>query len=639
MELVEGDTLSGHCAAARLDLRQRVALLVDLCDAVAHAHRHSVLHRDIKPSNVLVDADGHLTLIDFGIAKSLDRTDPGLTADRAPMTPRYAAPEQLRGEAPTTSSDIWQLGALAYELLAGVPAREHEAASIVPPSRHPALRDPSLAILRKQLAGDLDAIIMRALRDEADARYISVAELGADLRLWLEARPVSARRGERGYLLRRFVRVHRWAVGFAALAACAVLAGGLAALLQAREARLHAAEAEDVAHLLAEILVASTNAPNLHSMTLRDFFAHATETALNDSRLTPRRRTKLLYGLSLRAKDLRDMALAERAARGMLLHAPAVAGPQSLQVAVSHDFVAGALLLARGHAAIAEAERHLAVAEAMYRDLDLLDNYEYTTTHLREIIRLEHVRGDPAAMLREARRTMEAMRGMPPDFVLNMQVMVVWALMFDEQFAAAAAEAAELVQIAEHTAESRPALNNMLDWLRGIACRAEARHDPEAALARCSSLLAGREQPAQTRLASRALLGLGIAQAALGDSVAALESLRRGEATLLALEGENLLSADLQDTREAMAAILLQHGDAAAAAALQRPLLALLQDHFGPDHPDTQRIALSLAESELALGLDPQATFRLAELPPEALRPSLAARHAALLVRLAESAR
>lgn len=640
MELIDGDIITRHCDSHRLDLRQRVTLLVELCDAVAHAHRHSILHRDIKPSNVLVDGEGHLTLIDFGIAKSLDAVDDGLTRDRAPMTPRYAAPEQLRGEAPTTSSDIWQLGALGYELLAGVPAREREDSRIVPPSRHPELAAPGNAALRRQLAGDLDAILMRALREEPEQRYGSATELAGELRDWLHGRPVAARRGERGYLIRRFVRVHRWAVGFAGLALIATLVGGIASLLFAREAQRQAAEAENVAALLAEMFVSSTNAPNLSSMSLGDFFANATGIALEDPRLTPKRRTDLLYDLSVRAKDLRDMDLAERAARGMLEHAPAIEGPSSLHVAVSHDFVAGTALMARGRAAIAEAEEHLAAAEAIYRKLDLLENIEYSTTHLREVIRIEHVRGDSAAMVREARRTIELMRkqGKPLDFVLNMQAMLLWALSFDEQLDAAAAEAAEMVRTAERTAVDQPALGNMLNWLRGMACRDEARTNPEAALVRCRELLGEREQAPRTRVDVRALLGLGEAQAALGERAAAIASLRRGEAALLAIEGENLRSADLQALREALARTLLAEGEAEQSAAVLEPLLEFMQEQFGAEHPDSVRLELSLAEAELALGRVEQARARVSGLPSAALPPVQAARHEALLSRLPRDA-
>lgn len=630
MELVEGDILTRHCDSRLLDTRQRVALLVELCEAIAHAHRHSILHRDIKPSNVLVDHEGHLTLIDFGIAKSLDTSEDALTRERAPMTPRYAAPEQLRGERPTTSSDIWQLGALAYELLAGVPAREAEHGDIVAPSRQPQLAGPTSAGLRRALSGDLDAIVMRALREEPEQRYPSASQLATDLRDWLQGRPVAARRNERGYLARQFLRRHRWAAGFAALALIAIVAGSAASLMLAREARRQATEATNTAELLAEMFVSSRSAPNLSSMSLRDFFANATEIALSDPRLPPLQRTDLLYDLSSRAKDLRDFDLAERAARGMLASAPAVSGPASLQVAVGHDFVAGAVLLARGRAGLADAEMHLAKAEALYRQLDLLQNPEYTTTHLREVIRVQQLRGDSAAQLREARRAIAAMGHLPPDLVLNMRPLVVTALLADGQPDAAAEEAVAILRDAEAAIPERPRLANMRDWLRSIACHAEAHRDAAAAIAQCSTLLADLGPEPSTRIAARALLGLGLAHGASGDTAAAIAALQRGAAILQALEGDDLRSPERQALHEALGRQLLRAGDAQAAVERLVPLAAHLDDYLGPQHPVSLRVRLDLAEGKAALGRSADADRLLAAIEPAALPAALRARHARL---------
>jgi hypothetical protein len=409
-----------------------------------------------------------------------------------------------------------------------------------------------------------------------------------------------------------------------------LLAGGTGAALLAREARHQADDAENVAALLTEMFVSGRSAPTLPSMSLRDFFAHAVDIALTDERLTPMRRCDLLYSLTVRAKDLYAFDLAERAARGLLQYAPDVAGPASLYVAVGHDFVASAAMLARGSDAISEAEDHLAQAEALYRELDLLDNVEYKTSHLRERIRLEQVRGDAVAMLQAAQRAMHAVQGMRPDRLLNMQVMVVWALMADEQHAAAAAEAASIVEATLSAAERDPALNNMLGWVQAIACRAEARHDPAAALARCGALLAGRENAPITRTAARALFGLGEAQAALGDDSVALVTLRRAEAMLLALEGEDVRSAELQGVREALARQLLRVGDAATAVSLQASMVDQRESYLGPHHPDAQRVRLDLAESLRSLGRNDEAADRITSLDPDKLSPSLAARFAAL---------
>jgi eukaryotic-like serine/threonine-protein kinase len=250
MEHVDGRPL--HEAAAGRPLEARLALFLQLADAVAHAHRHLLVHRDLKPGNVLVDADGRVKLLDFGIAKALDpleAADAALTAaGPRPFTPQYASPEQVRGEPVSTATDIYSLGVLLYQMLTGVRPTGQRATSVAEvaqavlqeqptrPSRLSAAEvlDPQWWQTRKRLEGDLDNILLKALEKAPDQRYVSVDAMAADVRAFLEGRPVSARAAGPLYVAGKFVRRHRLAVAAGALGAVGLVAGLAAALAQGR---------------------------------------------------------------------------------------------------------------------------------------------------------------------------------------------------------------------------------------------------------------------------------------------------------------------------------------------------------------------------------------------------------------------
>jgi tetratricopeptide (TPR) repeat protein len=246
MEHVHGRQLDQ--AAALLPLRGRLALFLQLADAVAHAHRHLLVHRDLKPGNVLVDAQGEVPqvkLLDFGIAKALQAGGAEATATAlAAYTPRYASPEQVGGEPISTATDIYSLGVILYELLTGQPPYalgDTSAAAAARAVLEEEPRRPSAVAgsreLRRQLAGDLDNIVLKALEKAPERRYASVDALAADLRAHLGGHPVSAHAPGRAYVLGKLVRRHRGASA-GVLASVLLLAGGVAATLwQAQQAR------------------------------------------------------------------------------------------------------------------------------------------------------------------------------------------------------------------------------------------------------------------------------------------------------------------------------------------------------------------------------------------------------------------
>jgi eukaryotic-like serine/threonine-protein kinase len=265
MEYVAGPTLSGHLAPRVFSIPERVALFRQVLAAVAHAHRHLVVHRDLKPANVLIDAACQVKLLDFGIAKLVDDgADEALTglAGRV-MTLRYAAPEQVAGESITTATDIYALGVILHELVTGLSPyaalRQGRTLTDVMlvqeqvgmPSRLPltatAALERGLASprqLARTVAGDLDAIVLKALRREPAERYASVELLDQDLAAWLEKRPVKARPGTWRYLAGRFAARHKLPLALAATAVVTLLAGLVVADGERRIAVAQKARAE-----------------------------------------------------------------------------------------------------------------------------------------------------------------------------------------------------------------------------------------------------------------------------------------------------------------------------------------------------------------------------------------------------------
>lgn len=248
MEYVDGLSITEYCDRQRLGIRERLEIFLKVCAAVQHAHRNLIIHRDIKPNNILVGNDGEPKLLDFGIAKLLDadllKQTMVMTMESARlMTPRHASPEQVRGDNVTTATDIYSLGTLLYELLSGVFPYELKSTGAADVERAICDTDPSrpstrltqrtndidvdaiaearrlrVAELVRQIGGDLDTIVLKAMQKVPERRYATIREFAEDIRLYLHHRPVLARPDSLFYRASKFVRRNTFAVAAAAAA-------------------------------------------------------------------------------------------------------------------------------------------------------------------------------------------------------------------------------------------------------------------------------------------------------------------------------------------------------------------------------------------------------------------------------------
>ena len=409
MEYVDGTPILEFCDGARLTIRQRLRLFQTVCAAVHYAHRNLVVHRDLKPRNILVTADATPKLLDFGIAKILD---PGTDDPAAPLTrtelrlltPEYAAPEQLRGDPITTACDVYALGLLLYELLtgrhayasrpAGRSGLEHAVLEAAPPApssvaaRQPeasaaeaAARDLTSHQLRRMLEGDLDTIVLKALRKEPEDRYASALVLADDIERYLTGRPVLARPATLRYQARKFVARNRLAAAVAA-ALILVLIGFIATTLyqsarireeSARVARESARvtrerdKALEVRSFLLETFGATgPDQPTGDTVTARQLLDRRAATLAQAYRDDPEMRAEMTYVLAEGYEKLGLLERAEPLAREALATRRGLFGPTHADVAASLNQL-GWVLRERG--SLYEAEALLREAVAIGREV------------------------------------------------------------------------------------------------------------------------------------------------------------------------------------------------------------------------------------------------------------------------------
>jgi serine/threonine-protein kinase len=333
MEYVAGEPIDRHARANRLSVNQRLHLFLHVCDAVAYAHRNLIVHRDIKPANVLVDAQGQPQLLDFGIAKPLlgqigavDVVETGL-AERF-LSPIYAAPEQLRGDAITTACDTYALGVLLYELLAGTPPFTFDGLTPaqlerkiceddpVPPSQRAVADDERSTGLR--IRPDLDLIVLRCLRKDAADRYSSVDQLAEDVRHFQHGMPVRARQGNLWYRASRFAARHRTALALSTLVLAVAVAGGVLLWRQQLATATQQARADEMTGLITDALQSvDPSSRDTRDMSAREMFERVAAQAQSDPAISAQSRARILATVARVVFNLGQTSSAEKLLAGV----------------------------------------------------------------------------------------------------------------------------------------------------------------------------------------------------------------------------------------------------------------------------------------------------------------------------------
>jgi serine/threonine-protein kinase len=554
MEYVEGTPLDRYCDERGLDVGARLALFCRVCEAVEYAHRNLVVHRDLKPGNILVTADGEVKLLDFGIARLTERGDDVERTGTAGrwMTPEYASPEQVRGEPVTTASDVYALGVLLYRLLSG--RSPYETASRTPheverailetdprPPSQPTGPSGARSAGTRRLSGDLDAIVLKAMRKEPERRYPSAQALREDVQRHLAGRPVEARAGSRRYRAAKFVRRNRLAVSAAAVLALSLLGGLGGTLWQARHAARQAARAERVKAFLVDVFDQSdpeqVNGDSVTARQLLDGGAARIRAELAGEPETQAEMYLLLgriyrrLGLAARAEPLAGEALAIRSR---------LYGPADLRTAEAREQQA---LLAADQGRLPEAERLMRGVQAVRARRLAADDTLMGATHA-ELARIFQAAG----RWDEAEHAVRA------------------ALAIDRR------NGASRLQLADH-----------LELLANVL-RLRGRSDSSIAAARAALDARLAADPQRTRLSTHAaMVSLGSIYEAHGDFAQSEALFRRAidfDRRRLGPRSRTTLSDMSQ-----LGAVLEEQGKAAEAERVERELIREADAAYPPGHP------------------------------------------------------
>jgi eukaryotic-like serine/threonine-protein kinase len=650
MELVEGLPLTEHCAARGYGVDERLRLFLQVCDAVEYAHQNLVVHRDLKPRNILVSASDEVKLLDFGIAKLLRGEEGEPTAlthtGERPMTPDYAAPEQIRGGAVTTTTDVWALGVLLHELLTGARPYRAEGKPLIDVERavlEGAPPRPSSRIeskpLKRRVRGDLDAIVLKALQPRPSDRYLSVSALASDVRRHLDGLPVAARGDATAYVVRSFVRRYRAAVGVSAVVFGALVVGLVGTLWQAHRAREEARNAEQTRAFLVDLL--ETFDPYQQGgrpVTQRDILLRG-EARVSELGNQPEVQAQLLRVFAQTWTNMGELERARPTAERALAVERSLA-PRSLEVAktllllgditavtgtwedTGRDY-AEALSIAREAegpegsttaeavgdlAYVARWDGRFAESEKLYREQIDIDR----RVHGAEGKETLEATGDLAAMLCDAGRLAESEDLDRRVALLDAKVvgenhpgtLIVRANLAHVLIDGGRPDEAEAIlrdvydrQVAVVGENSPYTLNTL--YLRGRAIdglgRAHEAVDMLEKVLRSQTELRG----ATSREVARTLEPEAIALDHLGRLAEAETAARRALAIHVELTGEPHIAAALRTT---LASVLLDEGRPGEARALLEDALSVEEKLLIPTHPQLVRTRAELARASAMTG-------------------------------------
>jgi eukaryotic-like serine/threonine-protein kinase len=553
MEYVEGVTLTRYCRERGANLHERLALFMQVCDAVAFAHRNLVIHRDLKPDNILIEPQGTVKLLDFGIAKLIDIAGEPGAGDHtiAPFTPDYAAPEQLTGEAVTTSTDIFALGVLLFELLCGErPLRTRGLPSAqalklllernAPSPSRVAASNPAAPIAPRLIRGDLDAIVAKCLRKQPGHRYDTVVGLKRDIDRHLRYLPVHARSGARAYVASRFLRRHWLPIAGLGLLLVAISVAALYANSARIETERALARADVVRNFLIDLFRQNDpEAGNSHAMTARELvdvgarrielgFANDTDTRIE------------LLGVSGNLyRALGEYPLGEAMLRRRLAQAElAYADYDSRRIEAQFDVARAEISAQRFDAAQVLLDGALAAVARGSRD-----DPKLRARILQERSSLESERGNFASAIKWVDQAIEILRGLP----LPNRLDIAEALSLRGYY----------VYEDGHIADAEQSLRDALALLGPDV--------PESS----TTLLTVRER-------------LGTVLTSLGRFDEVVPLLRKNATAVRQLYGDR--HPVLANALHQLASALRQSGNFSAAIPAFREALALYELNYGPEH-------------------------------------------------------